>query len=76
MVNNRTKPLIMCIDDDEMTLKLLGQLIKNAGCDVITAESGRNALEKVKKDNARYHPARHYDAGYGRVSGLFETAEK
>ncbi|MCD4804092.1 MAG: response regulator, partial [Desulfobacterales bacterium] len=49
MVNNRTKPLIMCIDDAEMTLKILGQLIKNAGCDVITAESGRDALEKVKK---------------------------
>jgi len=41
--------LIMCIDDAEMTLKILGQLIKNAGCDVITAESGRDALEKVKK---------------------------
>ena len=52
MVNNRTKPLIMCIDDDEMTLKILGQLIKNAGCDVITAESGRDALGK-KQDKAR-----------------------
>jgi len=41
--------LIMCVDDAEMTLKILGQLIKNAGCDVITAESGRDALEKVKK---------------------------
>lgn len=41
--------MIMCIDDAEMTLKILGQLIKNAGCDVITAESGRDALEKVKK---------------------------
>jgi 2-phosphoglycerate kinase len=42
----------MCIDDDEMTLKILGQLIKNAGCDVITAESGRDALGK-KQDKAR-----------------------
>ncbi len=49
MMNNRTKPLIMCIDDDEMTLKLLDRLIINAGCDIITAKSGRNALEKVKK---------------------------
>jgi len=49
MVNNRTKPLIMCIDDDGVTLKLLDRLIKNAGWDVITARSGRDALEKVKK---------------------------
>ncbi|RLC22549.1 MAG: hypothetical protein DRH21_08330, partial [Deltaproteobacteria bacterium] len=49
MMNNRTKPLIMCIDDDEMTLKLLDRLIRNAGCDIITAKSGRDALEKVKK---------------------------
>ena len=49
MVNNLTKPLILCVDDDEVTLKLLDRLIKNAGWDVITAESGRDAIEKVKK---------------------------
>ncbi|MBT9439062.1 MAG: response regulator, partial [Desulfobacterales bacterium] len=49
MVNNRTKPIILCVDDDEVTLKLLDRLIKNAGWDVITAGSGRDALEKVKK---------------------------
>lgn len=49
MMNNRTKPLIMCIDDDEVTLKLLDRLSKNAGWDVITAKNGRDALEKVKK---------------------------
>ena len=26
-MNNRTKPLILCIDDDEVTLKLLDRLI-------------------------------------------------
>ena len=49
MVNNLTKPLILCVDDDEVTLMLLDRLIKNVGWDVITAGSGRNALEKVKK---------------------------
>jgi type II secretory ATPase GspE/PulE/Tfp pilus assembly ATPase PilB-like protein len=49
MVNNLTKPIILCVDDDEVTLKLLDRLIKNAGWDVITAGSGRDALEKVKK---------------------------
>ncbi len=49
MKNNRIKPLIMCIDDDEITLKLLDRLIINTGCDVITAGSGRDAIEKVKK---------------------------
>ncbi len=48
-MNEKQKPLIMCIDDDEVTLKLLDRLIKNAGLDVITAASGRNALEKAKK---------------------------
>ena len=48
-MNEKQKPLIMCIDDDEVTLKLLDRLIKNAGWDVITAASGRNALEKAKK---------------------------
>ena len=41
--------MIMCIDDDEVTLKILDRLIKNAGWDVITAGSGRDALKKVKK---------------------------
>lgn len=68
--------MILCVDDDEVTLKLLDRLIKNAGWDVITAGSGRDALEKVKKTRPDNHPARHYDAGDGRVSGLFETAEK
>ncbi|MDL1981329.1 MAG: response regulator [Deltaproteobacteria bacterium] len=49
MVNNLTKPLILCVDDDEVTLKLLDRVIRNAGRDVITARSGRDALEKVKK---------------------------
>lgn len=49
MVNNLIKPIILCVDDDEVTLKLLDRLIKNAGWDVITAGSGRDALEKVKK---------------------------
>jgi len=39
----------MCIDDDEVTLKILDRLIKKAGWDVITAGSGRDALKKVKK---------------------------
>ena len=43
------KPLIMCIDDDEETLKLLGKLIINAGWDVIVSGNGRDALEKIKK---------------------------
>ena len=49
MVNNLIKPLIMCIDDDEVTRRLLERLIRNAGWDVITAGSGSDALEKVKK---------------------------
>ena len=48
-MNNLTKPIILCVDDDEVTLKLLDRLIKNADWDVITAGSGRDALEKVKK---------------------------
>ena len=48
-MNNLTKPMILCVDDDEVTLKLLDRLIKNAGWDVITAGSGRDAIEKVKK---------------------------
>jgi CheY-like chemotaxis protein len=45
MVNNLIKPIVLCVDDDEVTLKLLDRLIKNAGWDVITAGSGRDALE-------------------------------
>jgi type II secretory ATPase GspE/PulE/Tfp pilus assembly ATPase PilB-like protein len=48
-MNEKQKPLIMCADDDEVTLKLLDRVIRNAGWDVITARSGRDALEKVKK---------------------------
>ena len=35
-MNNSVKPLVLCVDDDEVTLRLLERLIRNRGCDVLT----------------------------------------
>ena len=39
----------MCVDDDEVTRRLLERLLKNSGFDAITAKSGIDALAKVNK---------------------------
>jgi general secretion pathway protein E len=48
-MNKEQKPMIMCVDDDEVTLRLLERVVRNAGWDVIAAGNGRNAIEKAKK---------------------------
>ncbi|MBC8199749.1 MAG: Flp pilus assembly complex ATPase component TadA [Desulfobacterales bacterium] len=48
-MNSTIKPLILCVDDDEVTRRLLERLLKNAGFDVTTAKSGMEALAKVSK---------------------------
>ncbi len=44
-MNDLSKPLILCIDDDEDTLRLLELLLINGGYNVITTNGGDNALE-------------------------------
>jgi len=46
-MNSTIKPLILCVDDDEVTRRLLERLLKNAGFDVIAAKSGMEALAGV-----------------------------
>lgn len=42
------RPLILCVDDDKVTLKLTERLLTKNGYEVITAESGEGALLAVQ----------------------------
>lgn len=48
-MNSTVKSLILCVDDDEVTRRLLERLLKNTGFDVTTAKSGMEALARVSK---------------------------
>jgi len=41
-------PVVLCVDDDEASLKLLEDLLVQAGYDAVIAESGESALLKLK----------------------------
>lgn len=49
--SNRIKPCILIIDDDKNILKTLSKLLEKAGYAVTTAETGQEALEKIKNQN-------------------------
>ena len=44
-VTQRTTPLILAADDDELTRDMIEQILGEAGFDVITASNGRTAVE-------------------------------
>src|SRR3989304_5292200 len=44
---DRTKPKILCVDDEPVNLKLLDAVLAPKGYDVVTASSGREALERI-----------------------------
>ncbi len=46
-MNNRVKPLILCIDDDQDMLRLIERFLVRSGYNVITADSGLKGLEIV-----------------------------
>ena len=48
-MNASSKPLILCIDDDEDTLRLIELLLSNGGYNVITTDDGDKALEIAVK---------------------------
>jgi len=45
-----TKPLILSVDDDQDTLKLIEQLLTKTGYNVVTTGSGSNALLAINKE--------------------------
>ncbi len=48
MTNNRTKPLIMVVDDLESHLKAIGNTLLNSGFEVALAFNGKRAIEIAK----------------------------
>ncbi|NLI29344.1 MAG: response regulator [Nitrospiraceae bacterium] len=42
---------ILCVDDDKTTRKILSLYLKGKGYEVVTAENGLDALEKMGTDN-------------------------
>ncbi|TAL24949.1 MAG: response regulator [Nitrospirae bacterium] len=48
---NPTKPKILCVDDEPANLKLLEAMLEPRGYEVVKAEDGIEALEKIKEHN-------------------------
>ncbi|MEM2911837.1 MAG: response regulator [Candidatus Bathyarchaeia archaeon] len=48
---SKIKPSILIIDDDKNILKILSKLLEKAGYIVTTAETGQEALYKIKNQN-------------------------
>ncbi|MER3446923.1 MAG: hypothetical protein C4291_08815 [Candidatus Dadabacteria bacterium] len=44
-MNSSSKPLMLCIDDDEDTLNLIELLLSNGGYNMITTDDGDKAIE-------------------------------
>lgn len=41
-------PLILCVDDDKVTLRVIERSLRNTGYGVLTAEGGNQALERLE----------------------------
>ena len=44
---NSRSPIILCVDDEPINLKLLGVVLKSQGYQVVTAVDGADALRKM-----------------------------
>ena len=49
MSTNDAKPLILCVDDEVIQLRVLKGWLTHFGYDVLTAESGEQALETIQQ---------------------------
>jgi len=59
------KKTIMVVDDEPMIVKVVHDIFKEEGYKVITALSGQECLEKLKKKKCRSNFARYNDARFG-----------
>jgi len=48
---NISKPKILCVDDEPVNLKLLEAMLVPRGYDVLKADNGKEALEKINEQN-------------------------
>jgi general secretion pathway protein E len=48
-MNNSKSPLILVVDDDQLTLQLTKRILSGSGYDVVTASSGRDALLTLRR---------------------------
>jgi DNA-binding response OmpR family regulator len=55
-----TQPLVLCIDDAEVTLRVRKLLLTSAGYAVLTASSGEEGLEVFKKNTVDLVIADHF----------------
>jgi CheY-like chemotaxis protein len=53
-------PLILCIDDDEISLRVRKLLLASAGLNVLTANSGEDGLELFKQNPIELVIADHF----------------
>ncbi len=48
---NSQNPIILCVDDEEANLKLLDNILTPRGYNVVSAASGKDALQKIKSQD-------------------------
>lgn len=53
-------PVVLCIDDDELALRVRKLLLSSAGYDVITASSGEAGFEMLKQNPVNLVIADHF----------------
>jgi len=53
-------PVVLCIDDDELALRVRKLLLSSAGYDVLTASSGEAGLEMLKQNPVNLVIADHF----------------
>ena len=54
------RPVILCIDDDDLALRVRKLLLSSAGYDVLTASSGEAGLEILKQHPVNLFIADHF----------------
>ena len=57
---NSKRPLVLCIDDDEVVLRIRKLLVSSAGYDVLTASSGEVGLELFQRNPVNLVVADHF----------------
>ena len=54
-INQKSRQNVLVIDDDQIVLQILAKILRREGYNVDTAETGREAMEKLQ--NKTYHIA-------------------
>jgi len=69
------KQKILIVDDDHYNLIVLTDILKPAYKTIVAKKRGRRSQKSGFAETSRPYPARHHDAGDGRIRGV-QAVEK